>query len=63
MRTKKEIEEKFEQVKREYKELVDNAKDENAYTNAKGIAAAAILKILVWVLEPKKRGQDVNNNE
>ena len=63
MRTKQEIEEKFEQVKREYKELVDNAKDENAYTNAKGIAAAAILRILTWVLEPKRKEQNVSNNE
>ncbi len=63
MRTKKEIEEKFEQIKKEYKKLVDNAEDENIYNSPKSIAAAAILKILVWVLEPKKRGQDVNNNE
>ena len=50
MRTKREIEAKFEEFKKVYKKMSDTIDDHSPADTAKYIACAAILKIFSWVL-------------
>lgn len=50
MRTKREIEAKFEEFKIEYKKMSDNIDEHTVIEAGRYVALAAIVRILSWVL-------------